>query len=159
VDGKGAGKDDKPDPKVKLLEEKLEKLSKSYQDAENRSRALEEKSRKDAARSAIATALEAKGIKGARARAVLADLQESGALKFDDDGTPTLTISRVRTKGGRSEPLEFDLAEGIDDWAKTADAAEFLPAPGARETTRNANSGAQQGGARKAAKTYDAPPL
>lgn len=157
--GDGKGKEDKPDPKVKLLEEKLEKLSKSYQDAESRSKALEEKSRKDAARSAIAAALEGKGIKGARARAVLADLEQSGALKFSDDGSPTLTISRVRAKGGRAEPLEFDLAEGIDDWAKTADAAEFLPAPGARETTRAAANASQQAGTRKAPKAYDAPPM
>lgn len=120
----------KADPEVLKLREKLDALEKKNAEAEQRARAVEERSRKDSARATLREALEAKGIKGARARAVIADLEHSGALRFTDEGLPELAIKRSRMKGAPAEELAFDdLAAGIEDWSKTNDAAEFLPPP------------------------------
>lgn len=120
----------KADPEVLKLREKLDALEKKNAEAEQRARAVEEKSRKDAARATLREALEAKGVKGARARAVIADLEQSGALRFTDEGAPELAIKRSRMKGAPAEELAFDdLAAGIEDWSRTTDAAEFLPPP------------------------------
>lgn len=118
-------------PELKLMQEKFEKLERSAAEDKAARVAVEERARKDNARSEIRTALDSKGIKGARANAIVALLEQSSALTFDENGAPILTVSRPRTKGGAAEPLQFDIAAGVEDWAKTADAAEFLPAPSA----------------------------
>lgn len=125
---------DKADPETLRLREKLEALEKKHAEAEAKARAVEERARKDATRTSLREALEAKGIKGARARAVIADFEQSGALRFDEEtGEAQLVVKRVRAKGAKAEEYAFDLAGGVEDWLKTADAAEFLPAaaPGA----------------------------
>jgi hypothetical protein len=119
----------KADPETIRLREQVEKLTRqSEEDRKSRSE-TEQKSRLTSTRTELRAALDAKGIKGARATAVLALLESQGAVKFGEDGTPELVIRRARTKGARAEDLSFDdLAAGIEDWAKSADAAEFLPA-------------------------------
>lgn len=131
ADRPAEGNAPKADPEVVKLRETVEKLTKAHAEADARAKATEEKARKDAARGALREALEAKGIKGARARAVIADLEQSGAVRFDEEtGQPLLVVKRARVKGAKAEELSFDdLAAGIDDWAKTPDAAEFLPPP------------------------------
>lgn len=106
-----------------VLKEKLE--------AAERGRAeTERKAAIDGARRSMLEALGAKGITGAKARAIVADFQASGAFKLGEDGTPSLTVLRARTKGAKASPLEYaDLAEGVSDWLQTEDAKEFLPAP------------------------------
>lgn len=95
-------------------------------------REAERKAQVDAVRRRVADGLAAKGITGAKQRAVLADLESSGRLRVEEDGTVLLTVERARVKGAKAAPLEHrDLAEGLDDWAQTDDAREFLPAPGA----------------------------
>ena len=94
-------------------------------------------------------------MKGARATAVIALMRESGALRFDDDGKPELVVKRSRSKGAAAEELAFDLSAGVDDWAKTPDAAEFLPAP---TKTQSGAPPSQQNG-RRAPQKYAAPPV
>jgi hypothetical protein len=122
----------KPDPAVARLQAEIEALKKRGEEAETRERHAVLTARKDRTRAEVLTHLDAKGVKGARARAVLADLEASGALRFEEDGTPKLAVKRVRsaTKGASAEELEFDdLRAGVDDWTRTDDAREFLPAP------------------------------
>lgn len=84
----------------------------------------------DQAKRTMVDALAAKGITGAKARAIVADLQASGAFKLSEDGTPALTVTRARAKGSKPSPLEYsDLAEAIGDWVQGDEAKEFLPAP------------------------------
>jgi hypothetical protein len=100
-------------------------------EAEKRSRIeTERRSTLDSARRAMTEALAQKGITGAKARAIVADLSASGAFKLGDDGTPVLTVSRARVKGSKPSALEYtDLAEAIGDWVQGDEAKEFLPAP------------------------------
>lgn len=127
VDGaQGAAK---ADPEVIKLREQLDKLTRQADEDRKARAAIEEKSRREAARTAIREALAAKGITGAKARAVIADLEASGAVRFTEDGVPELVIKRARMKGSRAEELAFDdIAAGIEDWSKSDDAKEFLPA-------------------------------
>jgi hypothetical protein len=119
----------KADPEVIKLREQLDKLTRQADEDRKARAAVEEKSRRENARTSIREALAAKGITGARARAVIADLEASNAVRFTEDGVPELVIKRARMKGSRAEELAFDdLAAGIEDWSKSDDAKEFLPA-------------------------------
>lgn len=119
----------KADPEVIKLREQLDKLTRQADEDRKARAAVEEKSRRENARTAIREALAAKGITGAKARAVIADLEASSAVRFTEDGVPELVIKRARMKGSRAEELAFDdIAAGIEDWSKSDDAKEFLPA-------------------------------
>jgi len=119
----------KPSPEVVRMQEQFEKLERKYADAEARAKAVEDKARRESTHSAIKDALNAKGISGAKALAVIAYLEQSGAVRHDEDGVPRLAVKRSRTKNAPPEEIEWDLAQGIDDWSKGPDAAEFLPPP------------------------------
>ena len=115
VDGaQGAAK---ADPEVIKLREQIDKLTRQADEDRKARATVEERSRRENARAAIREALAAKGVTGAKARAVIADLEASGAVRFSDEGAPELVIKRARTKGTRAEELAFDdLAAGIEDW-------------------------------------------
>jgi hypothetical protein len=139
------------DPDSIKLREKLEALEKRYAEAEAARKATEDRARREDARGQLRAALDAKGIKGARASAVIALLQEQNALRFDEEtGAPLVAVKRARTKGAKAEELVFDdLGAAIDDWSKTTDAAEFLPPP---TTTTQARPGTFAGGGARVAK-------
>lgn len=146
----------KADPEVMKLREQVEKLQRQAEEATRARTETEQRSRRESARAQLREALDAKGVKGAKARAVIADLEAQGAVRFDEEtGTASLVLKRVRTKGARAEELAFeDLAAGIEDWAKSPDAAEFLPPPQAATTMRRPNVGAAPAqGPRPAAST------
>lgn len=105
------------------LKEQLESERKARAESERRAVV-------DGAKRSMIEALAAKGITGAKARAIVADFQASGSFRLGEDGTPSLVVSRARTKGGKPAPLEYsDLADGIADWVQSDEAKEFLPAP------------------------------
>lgn len=132
----------KADPEVIKLREQLDKLQRQADEDRKARAAVEEKSRREAARASIREALAAKGITGARARAVIADLEASGSIRFTEDGVPELVVKRARTKGSRAEELAFDdLAAGVEDWSKSDDAKEFLPATTATQTAAPRRAG------------------
>jgi len=119
------------DPKYAELEEKLAKFMESTKAAEERAKQSEERERKKDTHNTVRAALEAKGIKGAKATAVIAMWEVTGTLKYDDDGKPIIVTSRSRSKGAEATELEYEsLSKGVEDWAKCDDAADFLPAPG-----------------------------
>lgn len=144
----------KPDPATQKLERELADLRKRYDEAETRAKQSEQKARQDATRAALRQALEAKGVKGAKARAVVSDFEASGALRYDEDGTPRLAVTRARAKGAQPAEELFDLAAGVEDWSKSDDAKDFIPAPtvpprpaqrpGALPAVRPGAQGAQQ---------------
>jgi hypothetical protein len=159
----GKSKNEKDDPKLKLALEEIEKLKRANQEERDRTRSLEDKARKEMGRGALKAALEAKGIKGRRADAAIALMETEGALRFPEDGESVLSVKRSRAKGASPELLEFSIADGVEDWCKTADAAEFLPAPAAPGPgQRNAPRPAAQqqngtNGVRKAGTRYEEP--
>jgi hypothetical protein len=112
----------------KATDDRLAALERKLQDSEKARAEIETKARQDGARSELRSLLEKKGITGARARAVIADLELSNALRFDEDGQPMLALKRSRTKGAMAQEEVFDLKEGIEDWARSDDAKDFLPA-------------------------------
>lgn len=120
----------KADPEVIKLRETVEKLTRQTEEATKSRTETEQKARLASTRTTLREALDAKGVKGVRATAVLAMLEQQGALRFNESGEPELVIKRARQKGARAEELVFDdLGAGVEDWAKSAEAADFLPAP------------------------------
>lgn len=137
-DAPATGAAPKADPEVLKLRDQVERLQRQAEEATRARADAEQRARRDGARAQLREALEAKGVKGARARAVIADLEAQGAVRFDEEtGAASLVLKRVRTKGASAQELAFDdLAAGIDDWSKSPDAAEFLPAPQTATTPR-----------------------
>jgi hypothetical protein len=121
----------KADPELLKLRDGYEKLQKQFAEESAARKAAEQKAARDATHADLRSHLDALGVKGARARAVIADLEQSGALKLNEEsGQYELTVKRARTKGAKPEALTFDdLAAGLKDWAATEDAKEFLPPP------------------------------
>lgn len=141
-----------PDPKLKLALEKLEQLERKAQEAESRARQVEVAAQQDRARATVRSQLETLGIKGVRAAAVMAHLEASKALRFDDEGKASIAVKRSRATKAPAEELAFeDLAAGVADWSKTDEAREFLPPPAA------AAARAQAGGTRAAPPRFDKP--
>jgi len=120
------------DPRMKLLEQQLAELKRRSEESESKAQKIEREARQNAVRAQIREQLEARGIKGARARAVLADLEASQSVRYLEDGRVEGVVKRVRTKGGKPEELTHeDLGSFVADWAQSDDAREFLPAPSA----------------------------
>lgn len=120
------------DPELKLLRERFEQLEKQNADNAARARSVEEKSRRDAARATVREQLDAAGVKGARAAALIAHFEASGQLRVDEDGNPVFAVKRARQKGAAAEELTYaleDIGRAMDDWKKTPEAGEFLPPP------------------------------
>jgi len=148
------------DPETRKLREQLEQVTKKQADSEARARAAELKATRDAAHGDLRGQLDAMGIKGPRARAVIADLEQSGALRLNEEsGQYELAVKRARAKGAKAEELVFDdLSAGLKDWAGTDDAKEFLPPPTGALSARRPAAGAQTAqGARRPAAQGDAP--
>lgn len=120
----------KADPEVARLREQVEKLTKQSADADAARLAAERRAIKDATHTQLREQLDGMGIKGAKARAVIHDLEASGALKLNpESGAYELAVKRPRSKGARAEELTYDdLGAGLKDWSQTDDAREFLPA-------------------------------
>jgi hypothetical protein len=73
------------------------------------------------------------GITGVKADIALAYLREKGRLVIDDAGEAKIVVARSRSKSAAVEEQEFDdIAAGLLDWAKSDEAAHFLPAPGSQ---------------------------
>jgi hypothetical protein len=126
-DNKAANKP-KQSADITKLEEQIKYLHEQIEKANAERREIEAKAARERARRALADALAAKGITGARQRAVIADLELSGAFRLDEDGTPMFAVTRSRVKGARpTEIVHRDIAEAVDDWLQTDDAKEFLP--------------------------------
>lgn len=143
VDEKPAG--GKVDPELVKLRETVDKLTRSQAEADARAKAAETKAARDSTHAALKEQLDALGIKGVRARAVIHDLEASGQLKLNEEsGSYELAVKRSRSKGARPEEVTYDdLGAGLKDWSQTDDAREFLPAA-------QATQGAAQGAARRA---------
>lgn len=132
-----AGQDSRALQEIAALREQLEASRREHAESQK-------KATLDNARRVVTDALAAKGITGAKARAVVADLSASGAFRLGEDGAPVLTVTRARTKGAKPSPLEYsDLAEAIGDWVQGDDAKEFLPAPNGGVTPPAGRGGAR----------------
>ena len=117
------------DPQLVRMQEEIAKLREQTERSEAARRDVEQRAQRESARRGLADALSAKGITGARQRAVIADLESRGAFKIEEDGSPSLTVERVRVKGARAtEMAHRNLSEAVEDWVQTDDAKEFLPA-------------------------------
>lgn len=126
------GQPPKADPETIKLREKYEALEKRQQATEDARQKAEQSAARAQMHTTVLAALDAKGVKGAKARAIIADLESQRALSFDEEGKPQILVRRARARGAQPEELSFsDLKAGIDDWAQTSDAQEFLPAPSA----------------------------
>lgn len=117
------------DPQIAKMQEELARLREQSEKSEAARRDTEQRAQRESARRVLADALSAKGVTGARQRAVIADLESRGAFKIEEDGSPSLTVARVRVKGSRATELAHkNLNEAVEDWVQTDDAKEFLPA-------------------------------
>jgi hypothetical protein len=157
----GNGTPPKADPHVKVLQERLEAFERKAAESEARAKATEEKMRRDAMRAQVREELSALGITGARARAVMHDFEANNTMRFDEEtGAAQFAVKRSRAKGAQAEELVFeDIAAGIKDWAKSPDAAEFIPAPAAGNAgavrAKSAPHVVRKGGEEETPKTLD----
>lgn len=121
----------KVDPEVAKLREQLDKITRTQAETEARAKAAETKALRDTAHATLREQLDTLGVKGVKARAVIHDLEQSGALRLNDEtGAYELVVKRARSKNAKAEELVFDdLSDGLKDWGQTEDAREFLPPP------------------------------
>lgn len=127
--------------KNKVENDRLAALEKKLADAEKRASETEERARVTSAKSELQSLLEKKGIKASRARALIAQFMQDGALKWDEEGNPVLSVRRQRTKNGTEEEMTFPLDRGVDDWSAHPDAADFLPPKVATKQASQAQRG------------------
>lgn len=144
-----AAEGDKPkpqeSPEVKALSEKLVKLEKTLV-AERELREKTEQSARDVStRTKLRDALKAAGVKDDALEFAVGHLYDAKkSIRFSDDGKPLMTVTRARAKNAPAEPMDFDdLTEAAKDWAKTQEAAFFLPAPQSSKPTQQRTQGGQ----------------
>lgn len=116
--------------RIEALEKQLaeERAAREASDKQRKQQAID--NAKDRQRQALISQLEAKGVKGAKARALVRDMELEGQLKFDAEAKARLLVKRSRIEGEPAELQEFDdLEAGVADWVKTKAAEEWLPAP------------------------------
>jgi hypothetical protein len=102
--------------RIKELEEKTAK-------AESEKQAEREARLRDEERSALANALQAKGVSGAKLKGALALLYtEEKRIGRAEDGKIAFKVQRA----GYVDDLDLD--KGIDEWLKTDDGKEYMPA-------------------------------
>lgn len=141
------------DPAMVKLQEQLDQIRQKWQEAETKSKQTEERARRESTHAQLKEMLAQKGIKGVKASALIAHFESTGALRFDDEGQAQLAVKRTRVKGAKPEEVAFDLSEGIDDWSKTDDAKDFLPAP--TSTPVRAPNGRFAGGQQPTTRVYN----
>lgn len=122
------------DPLLEKANERIEKLEKAHQEAIARAVAVEKEARREKSHAALRMALEVKGITGAKARMVIADLEQNGAVRYEDDGSTVLTVRRARIKGAPATDQEYNITAAgteawLEDWSKLPDAQEIIPPP------------------------------
>lgn len=164
-EGKGRGPDgkftsDKADPQVKALMDAQARIERELKEERDRRVALETKAKKDSIRGIIRAQLEEAGVKGKRLDAAVIMLEQQNLVE-QEGGEPIFKVARSRAKGGPVEEMEFDkLHEGVQDWLKSPDAADFLPAPtipnqGNRAAVRSGQQSGRQPVYDKPARSFD----
>ncbi len=140
----------------KAAEDRMAALEKRLAEREKALADAQQKQARDTARTELRSHLEKVGVTGARARSLISDFELSGAVRWDEDGTPRLAVRRSRSKGAAADEALFDLAEGVDDWAKSPEASDFIAAPTAGRTSGLRGPGST-GGQRGPVTKYDKP--
>jgi plasmid stabilization system protein ParE len=128
----------------KAREREYAELKRRLDESEERARRVEEASRQKDTQSKLRALLD-----GANVRPELLDVavghlaKVTSALRYDEDGAPSLFVKRVRVKGALPEEIPFsDLKAGVEDWAQTDEAKPFLKPPQTGGQRGAANSGA-----------------
>lgn len=150
---------EKSDPQVKLLQEQIDQLKRQNKEEADKRVALEEKTKWSEARKNLAEALEAKDVKGARLAALVSHFVSENRLRWDPESEKfVVSVTRSRAKNAAPEELIYDsIVAGVEDWCKTTEAAEFLPAP--KPTDPRLQKQQTVTGQGKKAPKYDAPPV
>jgi hypothetical protein len=146
----------KPSPEMIRMQEQFEKLERKYAESEARGKEIEEKARLDNMFASTKSALADKGIVGIKADALIAHFQRTNMLRFNEDGSPRMFVKRSRTKNSPAEELDWDITQGVDDWSKGPEAAEFLPPP-TPPGQRQGSYGSMSNGSRRGAPHYEKP--
>lgn len=137
----------------RALLKRVEAAEKKQQEAEAKSKAEMDARRRDAAQSQLRIALEQKGFNKKALDVLVTAMAANGTLRYDEDGKPLIAVKRSRSKGAAADEETFeDFAAGVEDYAKTDEAAVFLPPPGGPSP---APMQRQQNGA--APRNYDRP--
>ena len=142
------------DPELAKLREQFDALKREAEENRKARETAERSALRDKVHGELRQHLEGLGVKGAMARAVIHDLEASGALAFDPETNGyQLTVKRARSKGARAEAVAFtEFADAVKDWSQTDEAREFLPAntattTGPRRAPGFAANAARQGAA------------
>lgn len=122
--------ENKPDPKILALEQKLADTLKAVDAAEKARVAAEEKSRNESAKSALRSALAAHVRPEALDTVTKILFDADKRVTFGEDGSPLLKVRKAPVAGMPEEDMELPLTDGVSSWLKSDDAKLFLPAPG-----------------------------
>lgn len=119
---------EKDDPRVVKLLAQVEQLTQKYQQSEERAAQITRDNAVNAMRAAAADSLSKKGIVGTRAKAAISMLELEGRLGLTEQGTGAVFITR-KNSFGQADKVAYDIGEGLDEWCKSEEAKDFLPAP------------------------------
>lgn len=118
------------DPALAKLREELDAHKRELETERRTRRETEERSRAERTDAALRDVLRAKGVRPELLPGAFHTLRAT-ALRFEEDGTARLAISRSRERGRAAEEVAFSIEEGVADWLKSDEAKAYLPPPAA----------------------------
>lgn len=123
------------DPALAKLREELDSHKRELEAERKTRRETEERSRNERTEGALREALR----KGVRAELLDGAFHalKARSLRFEEDGTPRLAISRSRERGRAAEEVAFSIEEGVADWLKSDEAKAYVPPPVAPPTKKD----------------------
>jgi hypothetical protein len=117
-----------PSPEVAAMRKQMNELQAQIKEERERTHAAERKRLEEKAHGDLRAALQNKVRPEALDMAVKAMIYE-GRLVVQDDGTPLFKVRSALGRGMSEEDHEFPLAEGVEEFLKTKEAAFLIPAP------------------------------
>jgi hypothetical protein len=134
----------KPDPAVVKLQEEVDRLKKIAKEAEDSATAIKAETAKREEESALKAAL---GKKVAPdyidAVALLLNTRDKAIFR-DDEGK--IRFRLAKKVNGRTEDVDFDLEDGVVEWAKTDAAKPYLPPTQAKGSNERGQERPGRGG-------------
>jgi len=115
------------DPALAKLREELDAHKRELEAERRRVRETEERSRAERTDASLREALR-KAVRPELIDGAFYALKAT-SLRFDEDGTPKLAISRRRERDRPAEEVAFSIEDGVSDWLKSEAAKAYLPPP------------------------------
>ena len=126
--------ENKPNPETLALQQQLAEMKTAMQERDKALAEAEKKSRNDAARNALRSALAPHVRPEALDMTTQLLFDAQGRVSVSEDGTPLFKIRKSPMAGVPEEDMELPVKDGVANWLKSDDAKFFIPAPTAPAT-------------------------